>query len=269
MLPHPTIDKLYALRLHGMLRGLQEQQAMQGADQLCFEERLGLLVDRETMDRENRRAAQRLKKAHLRHDAAIENLDFRHPRGMDKSLILSLASCQWIRNRDNCAITGPTGVGKSYLACALAQKACREGFSVLYARTTRLLQDLALARAEGTYNRRLFELAKTDLLVLDDWAMAPLTDQHRRDLFEIFEDRYDRHSTLVATQVPIENWHESIGDPTLADALLDRLVHNAHKIRLKGESMRKHRMQQEPQFQPPDSASTGPLAVETAAPSGA
>jgi DNA replication protein DnaC len=239
MLPHPTIEKLSTLRLSGMLRGLQEQQSTPGAEQLTFEDRLGLLVDRELMDRENKRAAMRLKHARLRHEAVIEDIDFRHPRGLDKSLLLSLASCQWIKNRDNCAITGPTGVGKSYLACALAQKACREGYSVLYTRTNRLLQELALARTEGSYSRKLFTLARTDLLVLDDWAMAPLTEQQRRDLFEIFDDRYDRHSTLVATQVPVENWHETIGDPTIADALLDRLVHNAHKIRLKGESMRK------------------------------
>jgi len=239
MLPHPTIEKLSKLRLNGMLRGLQEQQSTQSAEQLTFEDRLALLVDRELMDRENKRAAMRLKHARLRHEAVIEDIDFRHPRGLDKSLLLSLASCQWIKNRDNCAITGPTGVGKSYLACALAQKACREGYSVLYTRTNRLLQELALARTEGSYSRKLFTLARTDLLVPDDWAMAPLTEQQRRDLFEIFDDRYDRHSTLVATQVPVENWHETIGDPTIADALLDRLVHNAHKIRLKGESMRK------------------------------
>lgn len=239
MLPHPTLEKLTKLKLNGMLRGLQDQQAISGAEQLTFEDRLGLLVDREIIDRENKRAAMRLKNAHLRQEAVIEDIDFKHPRGLDRSLLLSLASCQWIRNRDNCAITGPTGVGKSYLACALAQKACREGYSVLYTRTSRLLQDLAVARSEGTYSRKLFTLARMDLLVLDDWAMAPLNEQQRRDLFEVFDDRYDRHSTLVASQVPAENWHETIGDPTMADALLDRLVHNAHKIRLKGESMRK------------------------------
>ena len=168
----------------------------------------------------------------------MEDIDFRYPRGLDRSLMLSMASCQWIKSRDNCAITGPTGVGKSFLACALAQKACREGYSVYYARTARLLQELAAARADGTHARRLAALARTDLLVLDDWAMAPLNDPQRRDLFEILDDRYDRHSTLVAAQVPIEQWYESIGDPTLADAMLDRLIHNAHKICLKGPSIR-------------------------------
>lgn len=241
MLSHPTLEKLSALRLYGMLHGLQDQQKMPAVTQMSFEERLGLLVDREAADRDSRRLAQRLKGACLRQNAAVEDIDFRHPRGLDRSRVLGLASCEWIKSRDNCIITGPTGAGKSYIACALANKACREGYSVLYARTGRLLQDLQVARAEGSYARRLRTLSRTDLLVLDDWAMAPLSDPQRRDLFEILDDRYDRHSTLVAAQVPIEHWHESIGDPTLADAMLDRLVHNAHKITLKGDSMRKQR----------------------------
>lgn len=243
MLPHPTIEKLTQLRLTGMLHGLQDQQNMPGIEQLTFEERLGLLVDREVLARENRRVAMRLRHARLRQEASIEDIDFRHPRGIDRALILSMASCQWIRSRDNCCITGPTGVGKSYLASALAQRACREGYRVLYMRTNRLLQELAAARSEGTYSRKLFTLARTELLVLDDWAMAPLTDQQRRDLFEVVDDRYDRHSTLLASQIPVENWHEAIGDPTIADALLDRLIHNAHKLRLKGDSMRKIKAQ--------------------------
>lgn len=241
MLTHPTIENLHTLRLHGMIRGLNDQNEMPGCEELTFMERFGLLVDREVTERQNAQMARRLKSARLRQDACIEDIDFRYPRGLDRSLLLSMASCQWIKSRDNCAITGPTGVGKSFLACALAQKACREGYSVYYARTARLLQELAAARAEGTYARRLTALARTDLLVLDDWAMAPLNDAQRRDLFEILDDRYDRHSTLVAAQVPIEQWYESIGDPTLADAMLDRLIHNAHKICLKGGSIRKEK----------------------------
>jgi DNA replication protein DnaC len=257
MLTHPTIENLHTLRLHGMIRGLSDQQETSACEDLTFMERFGLLVDREMNERQNAKLARRLKSARLRQDACIEDIDFRHPRGLDRVLLLSMASCQWIKSRDNCAITGPTGVGKSFLACALAQKACREGYSVYYARTARLLQELATARADGTHARRLSTLARTDLLVLDDWAMAPLNDAQRRDLFEILDDRYDRHSTLVAAQVPIEQWYESIGDPTLADAMLDRLIHNAHKICLKGESIRKLRAkpgdtapQSEPNAQP-------------------
>jgi DNA replication protein DnaC len=224
-----------------MVRALQDQQRMPEVSTLSFEERLGLLVDRELNERENRRLSQRLKQARLRQEACLEDIDFRHPRGLDRSVVLALGSCQWIKNRDNCTLTGPTGAGKTYVACALAQKACREGYTVAYARTGRLLGELATARAEGTYARRLLALSRLDLLVLDDFAMAPLSEMQRRDLFEILDDRYDRHSTLVAAQVPQEHWHESIGDPTLADAILDRLVHNAHKLVLRGESMRKQR----------------------------
>lgn len=241
MLPHPTLEKLEALRLFGMLRALGDQLHMPECQSLSFEERLGLLVDREAADRQNRRMAVRLKRARLRQSAAPEDVDFRHPRGLDRAQFMALVSCQWIRDRDNLLLTGPTGVGKTYLACAMAHKACREGCSVHYARTGRLLGELSLARAEGTYARRLAALARFDLLVLDDWGIAPLSGEQRRDLLEIFDDRYDRRSTLVAAQLPVEHWHEYVGDPTIADAILDRLVHNAHKISLSGESMRKLR----------------------------
>ena len=241
MLNHPTLEKLQTLKFTGMLKALQEQMEMPECADLSFEERLGLLVDRELTERENRRLATRLKKARFRQAATVEDIDYRHPRGLDKSSMLSLSGCKWIGERHNCLITGPTGVGKSYLACALGQKACREGYSVLYFRLPRLFRDLAIARGDGRYLRLLASFAKTDLLILDDWGTDRLTNEQRHDLFEIFEDRYDRRSTLVAAQLPIKHWHEALGDPTLADAILDRLIHNAHKIALKGESMRKKR----------------------------
>jgi DNA replication protein DnaC len=241
VLNHPTLAKLEALRLYGMVRALNDQLQLPDCAHLSFEERLGLLVDRESTDRENQRLALRLKRARLRQSAAPEDVDFRHPRGLDRAQFLSLCGCGWLQNRDNLLITGPTGVGKTYLACALAQKACREGHSAHYARTSQLLGELACARADGTYPRQLATLARLDLLVLDDWGLSPLTDGQRRDLLEILDDRYDRRSTLVASQLPVEHWHEALGDPTLADAILDRLVHNAHKLNLQGESLRKQR----------------------------
>lgn len=198
-------------------------------------------MDRELTERENRRLATLLKKAKFRQAASVEDIDYRHPRGLDRAVMLALSSCRWIAEHHNCLITGPTGAGKSYLACALGQKACREGYSVQYFRVPRLLRELAIARGDGRYLKLLAGFAKTDVLILDDWGTDRLTDEQRHDLFEILEDRYDRRSTLVAAQLPVKHWHEAIGDPTLADAILDRLIHNAHKIALKGESMRKKR----------------------------
>lgn len=239
MLNNPTCDQLRELRLTGMLAAYETQLADGACDGLTFDERLGLLVDREYNERHNRRLKTRLREARLRLDAAVEDIDYRHPRGLDKRLLLGLADCQWIRQRQNLIITGPTGAGKTYLACALGNRACREGLSVQYHRASRLFEDLALARADGRYPKLIAKLAKTDLLILDDWATALLTDEHRRDLFEIAEDRYQRRATLITAQLPVKHWHETIGDPTLADAILDRLIHNAHTINLKGESMRK------------------------------
>jgi DNA replication protein DnaC len=239
MLLHPTLDKLRALKLLGMAAALEDQSALPDCASLSFEERLGLLVDRESTLRQNKALRLRLARAHLRQNACLEDLDFRSARGLDKSQILALASCDWIRRQENCILTGATGTGKSYLACALGQKACREGFEVRYRRVPRLFEELALARIEGSYLRTLERLGRGSLLILDDWGVAPFTAEQRRDMLELLDERYGRHSTLVAGQVPVGQWHDVIADPTLADAILDRLVHNAHKIALQGESMRK------------------------------
>lgn len=239
MLRHPTLDKLNALRLAGMTKALEEQLALPDIDTLSFEDRLGLMVDRELTERDNRRLTTRLRKAKLRHRAAIEDIDYRHPRALDKALLTQLATGTWLREHLNVLITGPTGIGKSWLACALAHKACRDGFSAHYLRLPRFLRELTVARGDGSYPKLLASLAKTDLVVLDDFGTGQLTDEHRRDLLELLEDRYALRSTLVTSQFPVERWHDLIGDPTLADAILDRLVHNAYKLNLTGDSMRK------------------------------
>lgn len=241
MLTHPTLDKLQALKFTGMAAALAEQMQMSDIEELAFEERLGLLVDRESTERENRRLSSRLRRAKLKHNAALEDIDYRHPRGLDKSLIQSLAACKWVTDHLNILITGPTGVGKTWLACALAQKACREGHTAQYLRLPRVLQDMAIAKGDGRYPKLLASLAKIEVLILDDWGLAKLTAEQRRDLLEILEDRHGARSTLATSQLPIDQWHDMIGDPTLADAILDRLVHNAYKINLKGGSMRKRK----------------------------
>ena len=224
-----------------MADAVRQQLEQPSVQELSFEERIAMIVDREWLFRENRRLTRRLKAASLKQQAAVEDIDFRHPRGLDKSVMLTLSNCQWIRNHQNVIITGPTGIGKSYLAEALAQKACREGFTALYYRTPRLFSDLAIARGDGSYSKLLSRLAKTDLLVVDDWGLSSLTDAERRDFLEVMEDRHGIRSTIITSQYPVAKWHELIGEPTLADAILDRIVHNAHKIVLKGESMRKTR----------------------------
>ena len=239
MLTHPTLDKLQTLRLTGMYQALVEQFQMPDIATLTFEERFGLLVDRECTEREHRRLTTRLRQAKLRQTACIEDLDYRHPRGLDKSLIARLATCPWVRERHNVLITGPTGIGKTWLGCALGHQACRDGLTALYLRLPRFLQELPIAKGDGRYGKLLTALAKTDVLILDDWGLAPFSEENRRDLLEIVEDRHDRRATIITSQLPVEHWHDALGDPTLADAILDRLVHNAYKIALHGESMRK------------------------------
>jgi len=241
MLNHPTLEKLYQLRLNGMAKAFKEQMELPEADGLSFTDRLALLVDREATERESRHLKIRLRHARLQMNACIEDIDYRSPRGLDKSLMMRLAGCDWIRHHDNVLLIGPTGTGKTYLACAMGQKACREGFNVVYRRAPRLFSEIEQAKGEGRHLKYLAALAKADVLVIDDWGLSTLDDGQRRDLLEIMDDRHLNRSTLITSQLPVENWHETIGDDTIADAILDRLVHNAHKIKMKGESMRKRR----------------------------
>jgi DNA replication protein DnaC len=241
MLKHPTLDKLQRLKFTGMAAALADQMDMPDIDELGFEERLGLLVDREITERDNRRLTNRLRKARLRHQALLEDIDYQTPRGLDRGLIQSLASCQWVKEHLNVLITGPTGVGKTWLACALAHKACREGYTAQYIRLTRMLRELMIAKGDGRYPKLLANLAKVDVLILDDWGLLKLSAENRRDLLEVLEDRHGTRATIATSQLPIDEWHDVIGDPTIADAILDRLVHSAYKIKLRGESMRKRK----------------------------
>lgn len=239
MLNNPTLDQLKTLKLYGMTKAFEQQLNSSEYQELSFEERLGLMVDQEYSERENRRLQSRLRQAKLRQQACMEDIDYRHKRGLDKSLMKSLFTCKWIKDNLNALICGPCGTGKSFIACALGQRACLNGFKVLYFRAPRLFNDLAVAQGDGRYNKLVNAISKAHLLIIDDWGLATLTDQERRNLLEILEDRYGIHSTIIASQLPVNHWHKIIGDPTLADAILDRLVHNAYKINLKGDSMRK------------------------------
>ncbi len=239
MLNEQTLEKLYAMKLNGMADAFKDQLQQTNLAELCFEERFGLLVDYHWSWTEERRMKRLLSNAKLKINGCVEDIDFKTPRGINKSVILHLANCEWIKNAQNIIITGPTGVGKTYLTCALANRACRMGFSAFYIRIPHLFQQLAIARADGSYPKIMKKLTKTKVLVLDDLGLAPMNAAERRDLLEVIEDRHSLSSTIVATQLPIENWHDNIRDPTIADAILDRLIHNAHKINLKGESMRK------------------------------
>ncbi|HOT30487.1 MAG TPA: IS21-like element helper ATPase IstB [Candidatus Ozemobacteraceae bacterium] len=239
MLNHATRDKLLNLKLIGMARGWEHQTADPGFASLSFDERLGLLVDAEVTEQANRRLVTRLKTAQLRQSATLEDMNWRSARGLDRSAVMALADGEWIRRHQNVLVTGPTGAGKSYLACALGHSACRNGLTVRYWRLPRLWDEFYLARLENRWGRFLTSLSRFDLLILDDLGMCAMTDQSRQDLLELLDDRYDRRATIIVSQIPFANWHEAIGEPTMADAILDRLVHTSHKITMKGDSMRK------------------------------
>jgi DNA replication protein DnaC len=242
MLQEPMMEKLLAMRLHGMADALKTQEQDPAARELSFLERLGLLVDHQWNWRQNQALARRLQVAKLRGNACVEEIDYRVARGLDKSVLRALAQeSAWVRNHEHIFVLGPTGVGKSFVASALAQKACRDGYSALYTRASALFRDLTMARADGSLRLLLTKLNRIDLLVIDDWAMAPLSEPERRDFWEICEDRYQTHSMILTSQLPVARWHEQIGDPTVADGILDRLVHHAHRIEMRGDSMRKKR----------------------------
>jgi DNA replication protein DnaC len=241
MLEH-TLSKLNILKLHGMAEGFTEQNQSAMYTELPFNDRLGLLVDREITVRDNRRLTNLLRGAKLRYsNACSEEIDFRAPRGLSKEVILSLMQNNWIKEKQNVIITGPSGSGKTFIACALANSACRSGYSAFYIRLPRLLQEMNIARGDGSYGKQLTKLARYSLLVIDDWGLAKLADKERRDILEVLEDRHGISSTIISSQIPLDRWHDTIGDPTIADAVLDRLVHNAHMItmNMKAESMRK------------------------------
>jgi DNA replication protein DnaC len=244
LLTHPTLEQLRQLGLAGMARAFEELTDNSRGAELDHAEWLGLLLDRELADRQDRRLRARLRYARLRHNAAVEDVDYRTTRGLDRALFQKLAQGNWIREQQNLIVVGPSGVGKSWLACALGHRACRDNLSVLYQRIPRLFNDLAVARGDGRYARLMRALGGVKLLILDDWGLEPLTAEQRHDMLEIVEDRYGRGATLVTSQIPVDRWHDLIGDPTLADAILDRVVHNAHRIQLRGESLRKKKAQE-------------------------
>jgi len=238
------------MKMTAMAKAFANQMQCPDMTQLSFEERFGLIVDYQMTALEDRRMQNRLKSAKLRLSASIEDMDFKQGRGIDRSAVMSLAGNQWVKSHHNILITGPTGVGKSYLACALAQKACRDGYATIYQRVPRLLQDIALSRLDGRYNKLIAPIIKCEVLILDDLLISPLTREEQRELLEIVEERYDRKATVVTSQLPVKAWHDAMQDSTLADAILDRLVHNAYKLELRGESMRRKQSKLDQEIKP-------------------
>lgn len=240
MLHQPTVDQLHQMRLGAMAKAWEDQAQHAELDQLGFDERFALLVQAEHLHRQNRRLGRLLQQAKLRiSGACLEDVRAGKSKGLEPSLLAQLGTCRWLDEHLNVLITGPTGVGKTYFACALGQQACRRGYRTLYRRVPRLLEELTLARADGSYTKYLNRMQTTQLLILDDWGLSPLSDAHRRDILEILEDRYGRGSTVLTSQLPLDTWHDYVGEPTIADAILDRLVHSAYKCDLKGASRRK------------------------------
>jgi DNA replication protein DnaC len=257
MLINETKDKLVKMRLHGIYQALEKQLEDPNILELSFEERIGFLIEQEYLVRENQKLAARLRQAKFKQPALVENIDFKTSRGITKSLIQSLASCSWIDGKQNVIITGATGTGKTYIGTALAQKACRQGYTSIYYRVSRLFEELSNGRGDGSYIKLLDRIAKKDVLVLDDWGLVALNENQSRDLLEVLEDRYDNKSTIIISQVPVKNWYELVANVTTADAILDRVVHNSHKIELKGGSMRKKLKEVKSEDQNPDQNSLG------------
>ncbi len=239
MLTHPLFERLKTLRCQGMLEAFQEQLGTPDINRLSFDERFALLIEREYLVRENRKLINRIRQAKLKEEACVEDIDYAPERQLSKTVITRLAECSFIARKENILLTGPTGAGKTYLACAFANQACRQGYGARYIRLPKLFQAITIAKADGSYIKLMEYVAKLPLLVLDDWGIAPMNDANRRDLLEIIDDRYQRSSTLITSQLPVSAWHDSVGDATLGDAILDRLIHNAHRIEVHGPSMRK------------------------------